>query len=262
MPEIQSSTTAANPHAAASTSRPENIPGTDHADLEAGAAAARQVRWALVINEPLHLQWAFVRKMYCIVALQFCFTAATVAASCFWDPIGRFTASHTKLVTWLFCVTPEAIGGLIAIIPLYIYRDKRPVNLQLLGLVTVCFSVTIGAFCSFSITIGRAVLQYLILIIVAAMGLILYTFVAAMLQFEYTVNSALVVTQLITLAAFLCNQMLFHLTRMVLAALGYYFAAVFWVFATLGTNLVIEHHSFEEHVFAVISLYGSFFRLD
>ena len=82
----------------------------DHRDLE--AAAAFPPAGAYMIESP-QLRWAFIRKVYALVAMQLMATVAVVAAAYFVPAIRRFFAART----------PAAVATFVAIIVAPIIRE-------------------------------------------------------------------------------------------------------------------------------------------
>jgi protein lifeguard len=69
----------------------------------ATAAAAQQEAPAakkVAEEEDPRLRWAFVRKVYAILSLQFALTAAVAATACLVRPIPRFFASGPPAAVW------------------------------------------------------------------------------------------------------------------------------------------------------------------
>jgi protein lifeguard len=67
-------------------------------DVKAPAAAVKKVTVAEA-DDP-RLRWAFVRKVYCILALQFAFTAGVAAAACYVRAVPRFFARGRPAAVW------------------------------------------------------------------------------------------------------------------------------------------------------------------
>jgi protein lifeguard len=91
----------------------------DHRDLESGVLLPAG---AYMIESP-QLRWAFIRKVYALVAMQLLATAAAAAAVYFVPAIRRFFAART----------PAAVAAFVAIILAPIIREHlsipdRPIN--------------------------------------------------------------------------------------------------------------------------------------
>ena len=77
----------------------------DQAAEEAAKPAARKV----AEEEDPRLRWAFVRKVYAILALQFALTAAVSVAACLVRAVPRFFATGPAAAVW-----PVFIGILVS----------------------------------------------------------------------------------------------------------------------------------------------------
>jgi FtsH-binding integral membrane protein len=152
-------------------------------DPELGAAAEKPAAAARVAAAPKkvaeeedpRLRWAFVRKVYAILALQFAFTAGLAAVACLVHPIPRFFLAGS-VASWSVFITiilapflgmplparlPPSLnwgfdlrrynqrdGALIlfsaVMWPMLKYRQKHPVNLWMLALFTLCISISVA----------------------------------------------------------------------------------------------------------------------
>jgi FtsH-binding integral membrane protein len=149
-------------------------------DLELGAAAEMpaavpRAPKKVAEEEDPRLRWAFVRKVYAILALQFAFTAGLAAVACLVHPIPRFFLAGS-VASWSVFITiilapflgmplparlPPSLnwgfdlrrynqrdGALIlfsaVMWPMLKYRQKHPVNLWMLALFTLCISTSVA----------------------------------------------------------------------------------------------------------------------
>ncbi|CAL4980429.1 unnamed protein product [Urochloa decumbens] len=277
------------------------------ADLEAGvpagaaakAVAADQAAPAAADAEPMkkvaeeedpRLRWAFVRKVYAILSLQFALTAAVSVAACLVHAVPRFFTSGPPAAVWpVFIVI--LISPLVVMFPMMKYREKHPRNLVLLGLFTLCCSLSIAVTTSTSV--GRVVLQSAILTAAAVLGLTLFTFWAVkkgydftfMFPFLFTCLHVLLVyliiqvrlpgnrpiflslstdqsffrvtclTYSVTLAIHWTLQMFFPLGRVGITIYGFLATIVFSGFIIFDTQMLLKRHTYNEYVVAAISLY-------
>jgi protein lifeguard len=149
-------------------------------DVKAPAAAAKKV--AVAETEDPRLRWAFVRKVYCILALQFAFTAGIAAAACYVRAVQRFLAHGRPAAVWPVFIavlvspligafppplpsvhsdlvaepekvrlTPRGWVSFTAMWPMVRYRERHPLNLVLLGVFTLCCSLSIAVSASFTV---------------------------------------------------------------------------------------------------------------
>ncbi|KAM0937111.1 hypothetical protein DsansV1_C26g0195711 [Dioscorea sansibarensis] len=138
-------------------------------DLEKGNAnAAVPAPLYPKMAEDPHARWAFIRKVYTILAAQFIFTSAVGAIGAFVHPIPKFFLSGglASIAVFFAILFSPFIGirspnfpicfdflsgaliwisnGDSAMFPMLIFRRKHPINLVLLSLYTVCISCSIG----------------------------------------------------------------------------------------------------------------------
>ncbi|CAN6363238.1 unnamed protein product [Urochloa humidicola] len=233
------------------------------ADIEAGvpAGAAAAAKAADQAAEPMkkvaeeedpRLRWAFVRKVYAILSLQFALTAAVSVAACLVRAVPRFFTSGPPAAVWpVFIVI--LISPLVVMFPMLKYREKHPRNLVLLGLFTLCCSLSIAVTTSTSV--GRVVLQSAILTAAAVLGLTLFTFWAVKKGYDFTFMFPFLFTCLHVLLVYLIIQMFFPLGRVGITIYGFLATIVFSGFIIFDTHLLLKRHTYNEYVVAAISLY-------
>ncbi|CAO2149395.1 unnamed protein product [Urochloa humidicola] len=236
------------------------------ADLEAGVVAAKkaldqEALAAAEVKEPMkkvaeeedpRLRWAFVRKVYAILSLQFALTAAVSVAACLVRAVPRFFTSGPPAAVWpVFLVI--LISPLVVMFPMMKYREKHPRNLVLLGIFTLCCSLSIAVTASTSV--GRAVLQSAILTAAAVLGLTLFTFWAVKKGYDFTFMFPFLFTCLNVLLVYLIIQMFFPLGRVGITIYGFLATIVFSGFIIFDTHMLLKRHTYNEYVVAAISLY-------
>ncbi|XP_006663554.1 protein LIFEGUARD 2-like [Oryza brachyantha] len=225
-------------------------------DPEMGVAGEKVVAAAeaprkVVQEEDPRLRWAFVRKVYCILALQFAATAAIAVVAWVVRPIPLFFATGS-VAAWLVFVA-ILLCPLIVMWPMLKYRERHPVNLLLLGLFTLCESVTI-AVCS-STFFGKVILQATILTAVAVIGLTIFTFWAAHRGHDFSFMDPFLTTSIFVLLAYLIIQICFPLGSAGMTIYGLIATMVFSAFVIFDTHQLIKRHTYNEYVVAAISLY-------
>lgn len=99
---------------------------------------------AYAMATPYLIEWAFIRKVYAIVAMQLLLTVAVAAMVNLVHPIRDFFVARTKaaLVACIILISP-----IIVMTPMIFCRNKHPINLLLLAVFTVCISFTFGLGC-------------------------------------------------------------------------------------------------------------------
>ncbi|KQJ88076.1 protein LIFEGUARD 2 [Brachypodium distachyon] len=235
-------------------------------DPELGAAAAEKAAPAVVKvqvqvrapgrkkvaeEEDPRLRWAFVRKVYAILALQFLFTSAISTVACLVYPIPRFFLAGTA-ASWSVYVA-ILIAPFLVMWPMLRYRQKHPVNLVLMGLFTICTSLSVAI--AASTVVGRAVLQSAILTAVAVIGLTLFTFWAANMGHDFTFMFPFLFVSLLVLLVYLLIQMMVPLGTVGTTIYGALATVIFSAFIIYDTNMLVKHHTYNDYVVAAISLY-------
>ncbi|GMI64146.1 LIFEGUARD 5 [Hibiscus trionum] len=120
----------------------ERVSGTDPSkgkqfDLESGETLYPGLSYGE--NE---LRWAFVRKVYGILAAQLVLTTVVSVIAVLSPPINDLLCGNSGLLLFL-CLIP-----LILVWPLHICHQKHPLNFIILGFLTVFLSLTIGVSCA------------------------------------------------------------------------------------------------------------------
>uniref|UniRef100_A0A804P0T1 BI1-like protein n=1 Tax=Zea mays TaxID=4577 RepID=A0A804P0T1_MAIZE len=220
----------------------------------ATAAAAQQEAPAakkVAEEEDPRLRWAFVRKVYAILSLQFALTAAVAATACLVRPIPRFFASGppAAVLEW----TTDRGFVCAVMFPMLKYREKHPRNLVLLAVFTLCCSLSIAV--SASTTLGTVVLQATILTAAAVLGLTLFTFWGVKRGYDFTFTFPFLFACLVVLLVYIIIQVCFPLGRVAMTIYGVLATVVFSGFIVYDTNKLLKRHAYNQYVVAAISLY-------
>ncbi|CAD6256581.1 unnamed protein product [Miscanthus lutarioriparius] len=233
---------------AAAAAKPNTAAEPKTAAAEQQASAAKKV----AEEEDPRLRWAFVRKVYSILSLQFAFTAAVAAVACLVHPIPRFFAYGPPAAVWpTFIVI--LVSPFIVMFPMLKYREKHPRNLVLLALFTLCCSLSIAV--SASTTLGTVVLQATILTAAAVVGLTLFTFWAVKRGYDFSFTFPFLFTSLLVLLVYITIQICFPLGRVAMTIYGFLATLVFSGFIVYDTHMLLKRHTYNEFVVAAISLY-------
>ncbi|KAH9764863.1 protein lifeguard 4 [Citrus sinensis] len=208
--------------------------------------------------EPPEIRWAFIRKVYAIVAMQILLTIAVASVVVFVKPIHKFLASGTPGLVLLIVVF---ILTLLLICPLFAYRKRHPWNFVLLVLFTILLSFTLGVACAFSKgeklnwylkpklvsnAHWKIILEAFILTGAAVAGLTLYTFWAVKRGKDFSF-----------LGPFLSASLLFFfrvgkVAHMIYGLMG---AIIFSGYIVYDTNNLIKRYTYDEYITAAIELY-------
>lgn len=88
------------------------------------------------------LRWGFCLKVFSIVGCQLALTAVMAALIMFNQPVQNLVLTNLPLQI-IFMLAP-----FVMMIPLWIWKDRHPLNLALLAVFTLFLSVSVGAACS------------------------------------------------------------------------------------------------------------------
>ncbi|KAK3407251.1 hypothetical protein EUGRSUZ_K03330 [Eucalyptus grandis] len=214
-------------------------------DVESGARPL----YPMMLESP-ELRWAFIRKIYSIVALQLLATIAVGAVVVSVHPISRFFVSTTAgLALYIVLI----ITPFIVLCPLYYYHQRHPVNYLLLGIFTVTLAFAIGLTCAF--TSGKVILEAVILTAVVVVSLTLYTFWAARRGQDFNFLGPFLFGAVIVLMVFAMIQILFPLGKISVMIYGCLAALIFCGYIVYDTDNLIKRYSYDEYIWAAVSLY-------
>nr|CAN81203.1 hypothetical protein VITISV_035442 [Vitis vinifera] len=209
-------------------------------DVEAGARPL----YPMMLENP-QLRWAFIRKIYSIVAVQLLLTIAVAA-----------------VVVTLLC-------------PLYYYHQRHPVNYLLLGVFTVSLAFVVGLTCAFTSGLesgtthepsptlccvythekGKVILESVILTTVVVVSLTLYTFWAAKRGYDFNFLGPFLFGAILVLMVFALIQILFPLGRLSVMIYGLLASLIFCGYIIYDTDNLIKRYSYDEYIWAAVSLY-------
>ncbi|KAJ8491061.1 hypothetical protein OPV22_012782 [Ensete ventricosum] len=221
-------------------------------DVEAGgAAAAGGASLYPNMMESPQLRWAFIRKVYTIVALQIVITIGVAAAINLIAPVRDFlldrsTASFVAGVAIM-------ILPFLVMLPMMYFSERHPINFVLLLLFTVCIGFAVGLACT--TRGGAAILEAATLTAAVVGGLTLYTFWAAKRGHDFSFLGPFLFAALLALTIFSLIQVLFPMGTVTTRVFGCISAVVFAGFIIYDTDNLIKRHSYDQYVCAAISLY-------
>ncbi|XP_026858050.2 protein lifeguard 4 [Electrophorus electricus] len=196
-----------------------------------------------VATASVQIRMDFLRKVYTILSLQIFITTAVSALFMFCDPVKNFIHSSPSVVLL------SAIGSLVLIVALAVYRHQHPINLYLLLGFTLLEAVSVATavtFYEYSI-----VLQAFILTTAVFAGLTAYTYQSKR-DFSKLGAGLFAALWILIIASFM--RLFFHndTVELVFAGSG---ALIFCGFIIYDTHLLMRKLSPEEHVLASINLY-------
>ncbi|XP_059660456.1 protein LIFEGUARD 2 [Cornus florida] len=215
------------------------------ADVESGS----QPLYPMMLEAP-ELRWAFIRKIYSIVSLQLLLTIAVASVVVTYRPISTFFVSTTAgLALYIVLI----ITPFIVLCPLYYYHQRHPVNYLLLGVFTITLAFAIGLTCAF--TSGKVILEAVILTTVVVVSLTLYTFWAARRGHDFNFLGPFLFGAIIVLMVFSFIQILFPLGKISVMIYGCLAAVIFCGYIVYDTDNLIKRYSYDEYIWAAVSLY-------
>ncbi|XP_075639879.1 protein LIFEGUARD 2 [Castanea sativa] len=214
-------------------------------DVEAGARPL----YPMMLESP-ELRWAFIRKIYSILTVQLLVTIAVAATVVSVPPISLFfVSSGAGLALYIVLI----ITPFIVLCPLFYYHQKHPVNYVLLGIFTVSLALAVGLTCAF--TSGKVILESVILTTVVVVSLTLYTFWAARRGHDFNFLGPFLFGAVLVLMVFAMIQILFPLGKLSVMIYGCLASIIFCGYIVYDTDNLIKRYSYDEYIWAAVSLY-------
>ncbi|PON94960.1 Bax inhibitor 1-related [Trema orientale] len=200
--------------------------------------------------ENVELRWSFIRKIYSILAVQLLATIAVAATVVTVRPIAHFFVSTgAGLALYIVLI----ITPFLVLCPLYYYYQKHPVNYLLLGVFTISLAFAVGLTCAY--TSGKVILESVILTTVVVVSLTLYTFWAAKRGHDFNFLGPFLFGAVMVLMVFALIQILFPLGRISVMIYGCLASIIFCGYIIYDTDNLIKRYSYDEYIWAAVSLY-------
>ncbi|KAJ6730809.1 BAX INHIBITOR-RELATED [Salix viminalis] len=214
-------------------------------DLEAGARPL----YPMMLESP-QLRWAFIRKVYSILCFQLLSTIAVAALVVSIRPISVFfSTTGAGLALYIVLI----LIPFITLVPMYYYHQKHPVNYILLGIFTISLAFAVGLTCAF--TEGKVILESAILTSVVVVSLTMYTFWAARRGHDFNFLGPFLFGAVMVLIVFSLIQILFPLGRISVMIYGCLASIIFCGYIIYDTDNLIKRFSYDEYIWASVSLY-------
>ncbi|CAL8242592.1 unnamed protein product [Merluccius merluccius] len=196
-----------------------------------------------VATASVQIRMDFLRKVYSILSLQILLTTATTALCMLWGPLKDLVHSSPAVVV------VSALGSLVLLLALAVYRHKHPLNLYLLLAFTLLEAVSVATAVSFYEY--RVVLQAFFLTCAVFLCLTAFTFQS---KRDFSKLGAGLFAALMILIIGGVMRLFYtnETTELVFACGG---ALVFCGFIVYDTHLLMQQLSPEEHILASINLY-------
>ncbi|XP_006650725.1 protein LIFEGUARD 2-like [Oryza brachyantha] len=216
-------------------------------DLEAGGAS--EPLYPGMVESP-DLRWALIHKIYVILSVQIAMTAAVAAFVVKVRGVSEFfVSSKAGLALYIFLL----VLPLIVLCPLRYYHQKHPVNLLLLGVFTVAISFAVGMTCAY--TSGKVIFEAAILTAVVVISLTAYTFWAAKRGHDFNFLGPFLFSAVMVLILFSLIQVFFPLGKISEMIYGGLASLVFSGYIIYDTDNIIKRYTYDEYVWAAVSLY-------
>ncbi|KAM7259670.1 hypothetical protein ACFE04_015411 [Oxalis oulophora] len=220
---------------------------TNNHDLE--NAGVPQLKKKLIESTP-ELRWYFIRKVYGIIFSQLLLTIAIVVIIVNVKPINKFFAIHSNSLPLriVLIVTP-----FIILCPMFYFRQKHPVNFVLLTIFTVSVAVLVGITCVY--TEGKVIYESMILTTVVVVSLSVYSFWAVKRGQDFTFLGPFLFASLMVLIVFGLIQIFWPLGKVWAMVYGSLASIIFCAYIVYDTSKLIKRHTYQEYVWASISIY-------
>ncbi|WJX78895.1 Protein LIFEGUARD 4 [Trifolium repens] len=218
-------------------------------DLENGTTTETRTLYPMMLENP-QLRWSFIRKVYSIITFQLLLTIAVASVVVFVPPIAHFFVSSTQgLVLYIVLI----FVPFITLCPLYYYHQKHPLNYFLLLIFTVSMAFPVGLTCAF--VSGKVILESVILTAAVVFSLTLYTFWAVKRGHDFNFLGPFLFGALIVLILFGLIQILFPLGKLSHMIYGCLASIIFCGYIVYDTNNLIKRFSYDQYIWAAVSLY-------
>ncbi|KAH9602745.1 hypothetical protein KSS87_023033 [Heliosperma pusillum] len=215
-------------------------------DVEIGGT---QPLYPVQLENP-ELRWSFIRKVYSIIAIQLLVTIAVGAVVVTVKPISHFfTATSGGLACYILLI----ITPFIVLCPLYYYHQRHPVNYLLLGIFTLSLAFAVGLTCAY--TSGKVILESVILTAAVVVSLTLYTFWAAKRGHDFNFLGPFLFGAVFVLLIFAMIQIFFPLGKIGVMIYGCLASILFCAYIIYDTDNLIKRYTYDEFIWAAISLY-------
>ncbi|KAK2972303.1 hypothetical protein RJ640_014361 [Escallonia rubra] len=205
----------------------------------------------------LQLRGGFVKKVYGILAGQMALTTIVSSAAVLYSPFTNLILSTIQSDSWvpyLICFSP-----LISLIPLYVYRKERPLNLVILGLHTTCLSLGVATCCA--VTDGKIVLEALVATSAMFSSLTGYTFWAIKKGKDFSYLGPILFPSLCAVLVTGIMELFFPVGSTTAVISSGFGAAVFSGYIVYDTQRLIKTFPDDEYVWASTSLYLNLLNL-
>ncbi|XP_047952289.1 protein LIFEGUARD 3-like [Salvia hispanica] len=202
------------------------------------------------MEENPQLRWAFIRKVYTILAVQLIATIVVAA----------FVADHQSIA--LFFGTTWAGWAIYAVILISVFmvicllsalQHKHPINFILLGIFTLFMGLLVGLAVSF--VSAMIVIEAAAATLAVVVCLTLYTFWAARRGEDFSFLVPFVITVVVTLVLLVIFQIFFPLGKISTMLYNGLFILLLCAYIIIDTDNLIKRNKYEQYIWASITLY-------
>lgn len=193
------------------------------------------------------LRWGFCLKVFSIVGCQLVLTAVMAALIMFNKPVQNLVLTNLPLQI-IFMLAP-----FVMLIPLWIWKDRHPLNLALLAVFTLFMSVSVGAACSAYAPF--IVLEAVVLTAAIVGALTAYSFHASKKGVDFSFMGPLLFAGLWAMVVWGFLQIFFQpgpIAHTIYALLGSFLFSAYIVY---DIQLLIARLSLDDYIWASVNLY-------
>lgn len=216
-------------------------------DIETGHNAG-QLHPSMAENPSF--RWAFIRKVYTIIAAQLFVTTGVAATVIFVPPLSRFlVTTPTGLAIYIVTI----VTLFITMCLLFAFHQRHPLNFILLAFFTVLLASIVGISCTF--VKGKIILEAVILTFVMVLSLTLYTFWAANKGYDFNFLGPFLLAGFMVLLVFAIIQIFLPLGKVSIMIYGLLFALLSCGYIVYDTDNLIKRYTYDQYIIAAASLY-------
>ncbi|GFP85805.1 bi1-like protein [Phtheirospermum japonicum] len=201
------------------------------------------------MQENRQMRWAFIRKVYSILCMQFLLTFGISMAMFLIHPVRVFMATANGF----FVMIAIMIVTFILCMMMHCFSQRHPWNYILLLLFTLAMSFMVGA--ATTQRKGDTVLLAAGLTLVVTVGLTLFTFIAAKRGCDFNFMGPFLFCSLLLLIAFGIIRIIFPMGRLGEQVIGCIGALIFSGFIIYDTDNVIKRFNYDQYIDATACLF-------
>ncbi|CAA0814179.1 Bax inhibitor-1 family protein [Striga hermonthica] len=201
------------------------------------------------MSENPQMRWAFIRKVYSILCIQFLLTFGVAMAMFLIQPVRTFMRTPPGIIVFVAIL----IVTFILCMMMHCFSQKHPWNIILLFLFTLAMACLVGA--SSTLRKGETVLLAAGLTLVITIGLTLFTFIAAKRGVDFSFLGPFLFCALLLLFAFAIIRIIFPMGRLGEQVIGCIGALVFSGFIIYDTDNVIKRFTYDQYIEAAACLF-------